>query len=227
MRRQDNNRRRPNNDNRLSKNAGGQHGMFGMPPGLLGQQSALMGGHGGLMGQGSLLGNQGALFGSQGGFLGTQAGFLGSQGGGMMGGAGGLLRNQIGALENMGLTSQELLSNPNLLGMLANRNVSSLLGSQLNGAGQGFGALQGFGGSQGDGIASLLGDPLGRKDRGRAGDWMGSSPNQAGILGPPPDARRVMPLFSADDASLRMGVSFSATFTLNAVILIRDFNEYN
>lgn len=227
MRRQDNNRRRPNNDNRLSKNAGGQHGMFGMPPGLLGQQSALMGGHGGLMGQGSLLGSQGALFGSQGGFLGAQAGFLGSQGGGMMGGAGGLLRSQIGALENMGMTSQELLSNPNLLGMLANRNVSSLLGSQFNGAGQGFGALQGFGGSQGDGIASLLGDPLGRKDRGRAGDWMGSSPNQAGILGPPPDARRVMPLLSADDASLRMGVSLSATFTLNAVILLRDFNEYN
>lgn len=186
--------------------------MFGMQPGSLGHQSALMGGHSGLMGHSSLLGNQGSLFGSQGALLGAQAGFLGGQGGGLMGGPGALLRNQIGALESMGISGQELLSNPNLLGMLTNRNVSNLMGSQLNGAGQGFGALQGFGGSQGDGIASLLGDPMGGKDRIRAGDWMGSSPNQAGILGPPPDTRRVMPLFSADDASLRMGMGSKRSF---------------
>lgn len=223
MRRQDSNRRRPSNDNRLSNNAVGQRGMFGMQPGLLGHQSALMGGHGGLIGQGGLLGSQGALFGGQGGLLGAQAGFLAGQGGGIMGGTGGLLRSQIGALESMGISGQELLSNPNFLGMLANRNAS-LLGSQLNGAGQGFGALQGFGGSQGDGIASLLGDPLGGKDRSRGGDWMGSAQNQAGILGPPPDARRgVMPLLSSDDAGLRMGMGGKRSFEDDGIQMTKRF----
>lgn len=224
MRRQDNNRRRPSNDNRFSKNPGGQRGMFGMQPGLLGQQSALMGVQGGLMGQGSLLGSHGSLFGSQGSLLGAQAGFLGGQGGGLMGGTQGLLRNQIGALESMGISGQEILNNPNLLGML-NRNVSSLLGSQLNGAGQGFGSLQGFGGNQGDGIASLLGDPLGGKDRMRAGDWMGSSPNQAGILGPPPDTRRVMPLLSGDDSSLRMGMGGKRSYEDDGIQMTKRFQS--
>lgn len=218
MRRQDFNRRKPN-DSRPSNN---QRGLLDMPPSLMNNQNSLFGGQagfmggnqGGMMGQGNLLGGSGGLFDGQGSLLGNQTGLFGNRGGGMMGNnqaafmanRAGLLGNQLGMLDNQGILG---MTGQNLLGMLASGNVSSLMGSQLNSLGLGLNNLPGsvnMGGNQSDMVASLLGEAARPNNRARSGDWTRPNSGQAGILGPPPDARKVTPLFS-DDSAIGMRVS--------------------
>lgn len=226
MRRQDFNRRKPN-DNRPSNN---QRGLLDMPPSLMNNQTSLFGGQpgfmganqGGMMGQGNFLGGSGGLFDGQGSLLGNQTGQFGNRGGGMIGSnpaamatQAGLLGNQLGMLDSqgilgmMGITGQDLLRSQNLLGMLASGNVGSLIGSHLNSLGLALNSLPGsgnLGGNQSDMVASLLGEATRANNRARSGDFMRPNSGQAGILGPPPDAKKVMPLLS-DDSAIGMRVS--------------------